>query len=49
MAEEKENQEEYSTCLEDVPFAEMIQKMMGQGGVGRERMREMILLDDYQV
>ena len=34
MAEKKENQKEFSTCLEDIPFAEMMQKMMGQKGVG---------------
>jgi len=34
MAEKKEYQKEFSTCLENIPFAEMMQKMMGQKGVG---------------
>ena len=34
MAEKKESQKEFSTCLENIPFAEMMQKMMGQKGVG---------------
>lgn len=34
MAEEKENQKDFSTCLEDSPFAEMMQKMSGQQGIG---------------
>ena len=34
MAEKKEHQKEFSTCLENIPFAEMMQKMMGQKGVG---------------
>jgi len=34
MAENKEHQKEFSTCLENIPFAEMMQKMMGQKGVG---------------
>jgi hypothetical protein len=34
MAEKKEAQKEFSTCLENIPFAEMMQKMMGQKGVG---------------
>jgi len=28
------NQKEFSTCLEDTPFAEMMQKMIGQQGIG---------------
>ena len=34
MAEKKEHQKEFSTCLENGHFAEMMQKMMGQKGVG---------------
>ncbi len=34
MAEKKEHQKEFSTCLENIPFAQMMQKMMGQKGVG---------------
>jgi hypothetical protein len=34
MAEKKENQKEFSTCLEDTPFAEMMQKMIGQQRIG---------------
>lgn len=34
MAGKKENQKEFSTCLEDTPFAEMMQKMIGQQGIG---------------
>jgi hypothetical protein len=49
MLEEKENQRTAGICSEDVPFAEMMQKMMGQKGVGAEIMREMLVLDDYQV
>jgi len=34
MTENKEKQKEFSTCLENAPFAEMMQKMMGQKGIG---------------
>jgi histone H3/H4 len=34
MTEKKKYQKEFSTCLENIPFAEMMQKMMGQKGVG---------------
>jgi len=34
MAEKKVFQKEFSTCLENIPFAEMMQKMMDQKGVG---------------
>jgi hypothetical protein len=34
MAEKKENQKEFSTCMEGIPFAEMMEKMKGQKGVG---------------
>lgn len=34
MAAKKDSQKEFSTCFEKLPFAEMIQKMMSQGGVG---------------
>jgi hypothetical protein len=34
MTERKENQKEFSTCLENAPFAEMMQKMIGKNGVG---------------
>jgi hypothetical protein len=34
MVEKKGNQKEFSTCLEDISFAEMMQRMMGQKGVG---------------
>jgi hypothetical protein len=34
MAENKEHQKEFSTCLENGHFAEMMQKMMGKKGVG---------------
>jgi hypothetical protein len=34
MEEKKENQKEFSTCLEGIPFAEMMQKMIGQQGIG---------------
>jgi hypothetical protein len=34
MAQKKESPKEFSTCLENSPFAEMMQKMMGQKGVG---------------
>lgn len=34
MAEKKENQKEFSTCLEGMPFAEMMQKMISQQGIG---------------
>jgi hypothetical protein len=34
MAEKKENQKEFSTCLEGMPFAGMMQKMMGHQGIG---------------
>lgn len=34
MAKKKEHQKNFSTCLENIPSAEMMQKMMGQKGVG---------------
>jgi hypothetical protein len=34
MAEKEENKKAFSTCLEGVPFAEMMQKMLGQQGIG---------------
>jgi hypothetical protein len=34
MAEKKGNQKEFSTCLEDTPLAEIMQKMLGQQGIG---------------
>ena len=34
MTEQKENQKDFSTCLEDSSFAEMMQKMIGQQGIG---------------
>jgi hypothetical protein len=34
MAIKEENIKGFSTCLENIPFAEMMQKMMGQKGVG---------------
>ncbi|MEI6609689.1 MAG: hypothetical protein WCO53_08080 [Deltaproteobacteria bacterium] len=34
MAEKKEYQKEFSTCLENIYCAEMMQKMVGQKGVG---------------
>ncbi len=71
MAEKGENRREFSSGLEDIPFAEMMQMMMGQKRAGSfcaemmkkagerkggdrsfscaEMMREMILLDGYQV
>lgn len=32
--EKTEKQKEFSTCLENAPFAEMMQKMTGQKGIG---------------
>jgi hypothetical protein len=34
MAEKEENKKGFRTCLEDIPFAEMMQKMMGKQGIG---------------
>ena len=34
MAEKEENKKAFSTCLENGHFAEMMQKMMGQQGIG---------------
>ncbi len=34
MADKKDTQSEFSTCFEKLPFAEMMQKMMGQQGMG---------------
>jgi hypothetical protein len=34
MAEKKDNQKEFSTCLEGSPMAEMMKKMLGQQGIG---------------
>ncbi len=45
MADKKDSQKEFSTCFEKLPFAEMMQKMMGQQGVGSlcaEMMKKMM-------
>lgn len=34
MVEQKADQKDFSTCLEDSPFAEMLQKISGQQGIG---------------
>ena len=34
MANIKENPKMFSTCMENAPFVEMMQKMMGQKGIG---------------
>jgi hypothetical protein len=34
MAGKKGNEKEFSTCLEDTPLAEIMQKMLGQQGIG---------------
>ncbi len=34
MAEKVQNQKDFTTCLEDTPMAEMMQKMFGQQGIG---------------
>jgi hypothetical protein len=34
MTDKKESQKEFSTCMENAPFVEMMQKMMGQKGIG---------------
>lgn len=34
MTEKKENQKAFSTCMENKHFAEMMQKVMGQHGIG---------------
>lgn len=34
MAEKKEHQKQFDTCLEDLPCAEMMHKMLGRKGVG---------------
>ncbi len=34
MKEDKDQQKKVSTCLEDSPYAEMMQKIMGEQGIG---------------
>jgi hypothetical protein len=34
MADEEKPKKQFSTCLEDVPFAEALQKMLDRQGVG---------------
>jgi hypothetical protein len=34
MAQQKENKKDFSTCIDDSPFAEMMQKLSGQQGIG---------------
>jgi hypothetical protein len=34
MADKGDAHKEFSTCFEKLPFAEMMQKMMGQQGIG---------------
>ncbi len=34
MADKKDTKSEFSTCFEKLPFAEMMQKMMRQQGIG---------------
>ena len=45
MEEKKDNQKEFSTCLEGSPFAETMQRMMRQQGIGslcEEMMKSMV-------
>jgi len=45
MEEKKNNQKDFSTCLEGLPFAETMKKMMAQQGKGslcEEMMRSMM-------
>jgi hypothetical protein len=45
MKEDKDQQNQVSTCLEDLACAELIQKIMGQQGIGslcEERMRSLM-------
>jgi hypothetical protein len=54
MAEHRENQRELSSCSEDALFAEMTKTVNEKQGDGCTLscagiMREMIVLDDYQV
>ncbi len=34
MADKEDTHKEFGTCFEKVPFAEMMQKMMGRQGIG---------------
>jgi hypothetical protein len=34
MTEKEKNKKAFSTCLEDLPFAEMMQKMTSKQGIG---------------
>jgi hypothetical protein len=34
MADKNDTHKEFSTCFENMPFAEMMRKMMGRHGVG---------------
>lgn len=34
MSEKKEGQKNFSTCMENAPFAEMMKKMMDKKGIG---------------
>jgi len=34
MEETKENKKAFSTCMEGIPFAKMMEKMKGQKGIG---------------
>ena len=34
MADKQDHQKDFSTCFEKLPFAEMMQKMLGRQGVG---------------
>jgi hypothetical protein len=45
MKENKDQPRKVSTCLEDSPYAEMMQKIMGEQGIGslcEERMRSLM-------
>lgn len=45
MADKKGTQSEFSTCFEELPFAERMQKMMNQKGMGSlcaERMKKVM-------
>ena len=45
MNDDKDQPKKASTCLEDSPFAEMMQKIMGEQGIGslcEERMRSLL-------
>lgn len=48
MTEKKDSQKEFDTCLDTLPYAEMILKILGQNGIGSLCADIMKKMSDHQ-